>query len=341
MVNSLIKKWLVLLFLVGKTAIVSSQSVEPIVYIKGGFHTIIVSIWDKNHTCIIEQYNNVGTSLKLEYHKDKFTYKQIDGHLVLTNRNSKAPSDLHKHPTESYYSLCFYPITQLYKEEDGRTIFPTLQQRYGVVANEDGYFYEFPLECRGDMLFSDSCMVLRFGEKNGIVLSRRSIDEESMHQATPKDGSLTDLMGWSALWNNRLRLSETIGKDYNIVGRTFKCQEDSIYFGKRRSGVRYLSSLQQNVKFKYSVHDPYITIRSGYSTDTLLYNDGVLYEAQVIQYADYASKKIITGPLGFQQEPTGNMRINIYIESSIRTIDTVSIISSVQKYFFPINFHWK
>lgn len=329
-----------LLFIAGSTIYTYSQLVEiPTTYIKHGAYSVVVNICHKNQTCTIEQYNNVGTNLPIEYHKDRFFYERQGNQLILHNRNKHASSSVRKIYASSYYALCFYPKNQLNGVTDDKKIFPSLISVSGVLANQDGYYYALPLEFRAYLLFSDSCMYMRFGENESVLLNA-SLGEGISASPTLVEGAVANASGWSYFWNNRPRLTETINKAECIVGHVFLQEEDSIVFKKGGIGFRYDKLNQNGMKFKYSLRDSYVVIKNSGSIDTLLYHDAVLYDARVIQEKESAPRKMVIGPGGILQEPTGKMHISIYVDSSkdMHDIDSTSMI--IRKYYFPINFHY-
>lgn len=316
----------------------SRPTEAPKTFVKKGMYTVVVRLFPSKETCIIEQYNNVGTNLVIEYHKDKYSYVRQGDCLILRSCSKHAPSSVRKIYTSAYYSLCFYPQTRLTNELSAEKIFPSLLPMNGVLADRDGYYYALPSEIRADVLFSDSCLFMHFGEEESVLLLNSSIADGIPSITTRVKEAMANVSGWGYFWNNRPRLSTPIDK-HSIVNHIFVHHGDSISFEKGRVGSRYDSLTQERTRFKYRMHDSYVVMKTGLSTDTLLYHDGALYEARVLQEKSSAPRTIL-GTAGIRQQPTGEMRISVYVESSNRYYDEATAIMNIRRYFFPINFRY-
>ena len=336
MVHTLIKRVVfVAFFVVGSGMGICSQTKTTTTYVKHGMYTVVVNFCNENQTCTIEQYNNVGTNLIKGYHKDKYSYVRKGDNLILHSCSKNRLSIVGKNYIDAYYSLCFYPKTQIEGMTNGESIFPALISQEGVVANWNGYYYTLPNEIRADLLFSDSCMFLRLGNDEGILLLKSSVGDENPMSASSVEGAVANASGWTYFWNNRKRPSEVINPS-RIIGHIFIHEKDTIGFEKGGVGYLYDSHFLRRDNFKYKLCGPYVVIMDNISVDTLLYRDGALYEAKVYQSKESAPRTLCLN--GIRQEPTGNMTISVYADSSIGIIDEKTIFMNIREYYFPINF---
>ena len=303
-----------------------------------------------NNTCIVTQSILMALPSGKEIRRDTLHYHVDDSiHISFINRNREAPSCVKEELFPDYSALCFYPAEYLFR--NGKPL-----ENYHLIKDSDYYFinrrteaahssfYVLPQKAKGFYLRDEHCMVLEFDERKGFGLFIQVPDKKNAtwsFQTAAKTYEI-EKEHWPFCWFSRPRYIPVSPITSEIIGHQFAYMQDTLSFLEDGICLEHKQALEAPVKRTYSIDGVYIALNHPMPTkqapDTLVYKDGIIYNAIVCQTTDSIELFHGIGPRYNSPKPTGTMQVLAYEDISTPSVPDSIIGRTSQSYYLPINY---
>ena len=339
----------VLLAVIGqKDVIACNKSLAHTRYVSFGVRQVTLDFINGN-TCIVTQSIQMALPSGPEIRRDTLRYHVDDSiHVSFTNRNRNVSSYVKEELFPDYSALCFYAAEYISRNgkplESYRLIKEPNYLHYRRTEADNGSFYVIPKEVKGFYLKNEHCMVLRFEERKGFGLFYQIPDKKTVDWSFETAAPTYDILkeNWDFRWFTRIRYVPALPVSTEISGHRFAYLQDTLSFLDDGICLEYRQPLDSSVKRTYSIDGAYIILNHPILTkqapDTLLYKDGIIYNAIVCQTKDSVELFKGIGPNYNSPKPTGTMMVIAY-EDVVKQSAPDSVLGfAFQHYYMPINY---
>ena len=331
-----------------KDVIACNKSLAHTRFVCFGVRQVTLDFINGN-TCIVTQSIQMALPSGPEIRRDTLRYHINDSiHISFTNCNRKAPSHVKEELFPDYSALCFYSAEYISRSgkplADYRLIKEPDYLHYKLTEAADGSFYVIPKEVKGFYLKDEHCMVLRFEERKGFGLFYQVPDKKNATWTFQTAAKLYDPMKelWDFCWFSRTRFTPSSPILSEVADHQFAYLHDTLMFMGDSICMEYRQALDSTLTRTYSIDGAYIILNHPKPTkqapDTLLYKDGIIYNAIVCQTKDSVELFKGIGPSYNSPKPTGTMTVIAYEDINKELVPDSVIGYAFQHYYMPINY---
>ena len=340
-----------LLAVIGQTDVIAcNKSLAHTRFVCFGVRQVTLDFIDK-HTCVLTQSMQMALPSGPIEQKDTLRYHiDNDSCISFSNGNAGAPLKLQKQQCEDYSALCYKPT--IYVSRKGKPLkdYPITAEKITWMYKHsflvERYLYTIPLRFKGYYSNDEHMMWLNFGEKEwlGVFLQIPADMEKVDWKSYFPISEHYDMMreDWNFCWFTRPRYIPSSSVTTAIIGHQFAYLQDTLSFLDDGICLEYRQALDSSVKRTYSIDGAYIILNHPILTkqapDTLLYKDGIIYNAIVCQTKDSVELFKGIGPNYNSPKPTGTMMVIAY-EDVVKQSAPDSVLGfAFQHYYMPINY---